>query len=232
MTSLVKKIPKGNIRTEQEIRRTLQSQKKNRKGKRNILKKELEAQEIHKQRIRAGPGTSVWQSLEGQFALPGRREEAEWDLMAKRSKEMMGEEEHFRLSPPLLDEQHFVPINPMVEKKELGLGSRSFGKLTPEPAGLSRSPILELITREDLLKKRSPPTSPKNYPGKEGTGEKAAADAKTQHLKIERTKSKYYGGKKRRKTRKRKRRRKRKTRRKKKRKKRKRKTRKKRTKRR
>ena len=43
MASLTKEIPKGNIRTEQEIRRTLQSQKKNRKGKRNILKKELES---------------------------------------------------------------------------------------------------------------------------------------------------------------------------------------------
>ena len=126
----------------------------------------------------------------------------------------MEQEEHFRLSPPLLDEQHFVPINPMVEKKELGLGSRSFGKLTPEPEGLSRSPILELITREDLLKKRSPPTSPKNYPGKEGTGEKAAAAAEKE-FKKNLTYKRQYGGKKRRKTRKRKRRRKRKTRRKK-----------------
>ena len=38
----------------------------------------------------------------------------------------------------------------MVEKKELGLGSRSFGKLTPEPVGPTRSPILDINNPEKI----------------------------------------------------------------------------------
>ena len=210
MTSLVK-IPKGNIRTEQEISRTGRLQKRSSKMKKKILEKEREAQRIHQGRIRAGPGTSVYLPLEGILALPGCREEAECNLLMSRAKQSMKKEKPFRLSPLLIDEHHFVPIKKTVKKEDIGLGSRSASPLTPEPIGPTRSPILDIITKQDLVKKRSPPTSPKNYPGKEGTGEKAAKIAQMQHLKTQKHKSKYYGGKKRRKTRKRKRRRKRKT---------------------
>jgi hypothetical protein len=190
----------------------------------SLVKKEKKKIQKKIERIRAGPGTTVFRPIRGKYRTnPGLRHETEQFFEGQLALKELEKEKHFQLSPiTVTEETHFTPIKESVDtrKDSDSDSSRSFGKLTPQPRG---SPILDIIThRERMLKKgRSPLTSPKNYPGIKGTGDKASKQAREQFNKTLKFKSKIYGGKKRRKTRKRKRRRKRKTRRKKKRRKRK-----------
>jgi hypothetical protein len=169
------------------------------------------------EKIRAGPGTTVFRPIRGKYRTnPGLRHQTEQYFQGQLALKNLQAEPHFQLSPITVGkERYFTPIKEGVDtrKDSDSDSSRSFGKLTPQPRG---SPILDVLThRERMLKKgRSPLTSPKNYPGIKGTGEKAAKAAEKE-FKKKLTYKKQYGGK-RRKTRKRKRRRKRKTRRKKK----------------
>jgi hypothetical protein len=171
------------------------------------------------EKIRAGPGTTVFRPIRGKYRTnPGLRHQTEQYFQGQLALKNLQAEPHFQLSPITVGkERYFTPIKEGVDtrKDSDSDSSRSFGKLTPQPRG---SPILDVLThRERMLKKgRSPLTSPKNYPGIKGTGEKAAKAAEKE-FKKKLTYKKQYGGK-RRKTRKRKRRRKRKTKRKKKRK--------------
>jgi len=168
------------------------------------------------QRMRVGPYSKNYRPIWGKYKTnPGLRAETENIFRGQLARKEL-EKEHFQLSPITVTTQtHFTPIKEGVDTRKDSDSSRSFGKLTPQPPG---SPIFDTIHRERILKKRrSPITSPKNYPGIKGTGKKASKEAREQFKKTLKYRKNYDGGK-RRKTRKRKRRRKRKTRRKKKRK--------------
>ena len=165
-------------------------------------------------RIRAGPSTKVYRPIfdteyKKYRTNPQLRHETERYFEGELAQKELGKEKSFNLSPISVEPNYFIPIKEEVDTRTLlGLSNRRLGKLTPQPVGPVTSPIFDTIgKRSQLERKRSPPTSPKNYPGIKGTGVKAERAAKKEFNKTLKKRS-ADGGKKRRKTRRKKRKRK------------------------
>jgi len=166
-------------------------------------------------RIRAGPSTTVFRPIFDTDHLkyrtnPQLRHETEKYFAGELAQKELGKEKRFDLSPTTVEPNYFIPIKKEVDSRTLlGLSNRRLGKLTPQPVGPVTSPIFDTIgKRSQLERKRSPPTSPKNYPGIKGTGVRADKAAKKEFNKTLKKRSADGGKKRRKKTRRKKRKRK------------------------